>query len=129
MNRESPERLEQRLRQALDREAEGLDGATLSRLRQARQQALDHAGGSGWQIWFAGGPGIGRVIGALAGIVTLAFGLMVWQQWQEREVPMVADDLEVLAGSDDLMFYRQLDFYLWLERQQEAEESGAGRST
>jgi len=137
MTQESPDRLEQRIRQALDERAEGLDAATLSRLRQARQQALDQGRRSPWWRrpwdWTGGGetgmPGVTRWAGALAGITLLALGLAIWQQRSDQAWPEAGDDLEVLASSDDLMLYQQLDFYLWLEQEREAQDNGSGSST
>ncbi len=115
-DREAQQEIEDRVRRALDERAAGLDAATLSRLRQAREQAL--AGGAGrgwWQRWPAGG-GL-RWASAVAAGLLLVVGLVVWQQAGRQGLDGAVDDLEVLASSDDLKLYQDLDFYLWLERE------------
>jgi|AMFO01.1.fsa_nt_gi hypothetical protein len=108
--------LEGRIRRALDEKAEGLDAATLSRLRQARERALARRPGTpGWLAWPGGGAA--RWAGALAGVALLVVGWTVWRQATERALPVAGDDLEVLASAEDLRLYQELDFYLWLERE------------
>ena len=126
MTSESDDRLERQLVRALEQRVEELDDTTLSRLQRARQRALaagEEQHRTRW--WRPGGDhsswpgGAVRWAGAVAGIALLALGLAVWQQIRDQGLPLPGDDLEVLASSEDLMLYRQLDFYLWLERQQE----------
>ncbi len=115
-DREAQQEIEDRVRRALDERAAGLDAATLSRLRQAREQALARGGRrSWWQRWPAGG-GL-RWASALAAGLLLVVGLVVWQQAGRQGLDGAVDDLEVLASSDDLKLYQDLDFYLWLERE------------
>ena len=104
------ESLQQRARAALDARAETLDGATRSRLRQARAraQALARA-----RRPVATTPRPRWAV-ALAAVLLLAVAL-VWQQQAGRLAPEAVEDLEVLASSDDLELYQDLDFYLWLD--------------
>ncbi len=102
------ESLQQRAREALDARAEALDGATRSRLRQARAQALARA-----RRPVATAPRLRWAV-ALAAVLLLAVAV-VWQQQASRLAPEAVEDLEVLASSDDLELYQDLDFYLWLD--------------
>lgn len=119
------ESIEERVREALDARASALDGATLSRLRQAREAALRQPGSSRWLPDLSGN-GL-RWAGAAAGVLLLVVALSVWRQ---AGVPPqgVMDDLEVLASSEDLDLYRDLDFYLWLEQQEGALKETEGRT-
>ncbi len=137
MRQSSSDNFERQLRQALDRRAEGLDAATLSRLRQARERALARWHDTGrWRLlgrWLAiwnGAPGVAPWAAGLAGVTALVVGLAIWHGTGDQGWPMIGDDLEVLASNEDLMLYQDLDFYLWLE--QEAgliREHEAGNST
>jgi len=112
--------LEGRIRRALDEKAEGLDAATLSRLRQARERALARRPGSPGRLAWPGG-GAARWAGALAGVaLLLVAGWTVWRQAAGPALPVAGDDLEVLASAEDLSLYQELDFYLWLERERKS---------
>ncbi len=106
------ERFEQQIRQTLDQSSAGLDGETLSRLRQARSQALAAARPRPAR------PNRWMPAAAMAGITTLAVG--IWLQQPSQESPALLagiEDIELLAAQEDIEFYEDLDFYLWLESQ------------
>lgn len=96
----------------LDRQAEALDGQTLSRLRQARASALAAGSGRQWH-W--------QPVAAFASAAVLA--VAVWLALPINnggEHNMAAlDDMELLASRDDLEMYEELEFYAWLEGQDE----------
>lgn len=101
------------IRKQLDTSARDLDGASLSRLNQARQAALVAAKRpqpKRW-IWPA----------AMASAFSLAVAVMLWPQLQQPVAPTPtvsnADDFPMLAGEDDLDLYSELDFYAWLDAQ------------
>jgi len=98
------------LKQQLQRSSE-LDAATARRLQTARSKALENRPQRQFVPW-AGGL-------ALASVTALAVGLW-WQQPQD----LLADssdfeDLELLASTEDMSLYEDLDFYLWLAEQEE----------
>jgi hypothetical protein len=102
-------RLMKRVRSALDEGAAQLDGATRSRLAQARAHALESRR-SAWRRWLpAGGAVFASVLAALV--------------WLGQPAPQPGNhfggvaDLELLTSSDDLELYRELDFYRWLEEE------------
>lgn len=130
--------LKQRCRQALDASVEQLDGASLSRLNQARQQALDiHRQPSG-RLAGLFPPGAMRVAGVAA--VALLAVTLLWQNgaWRtganenlplaQAPAPISSDALaaEVLAegfpvDAEELALAEDLEFIAWLLEQENDE--------
>jgi len=107
---------EQRTKHAFDDSVAALDGATRSRLTQARHRALEELPSQHRAPWRALVPA-----GALAATALVA-ALFVWQRPQTqnpvRETALV--DLEILLGEEDLeMLDEELEFYGWIEQQPE----------
>ena len=108
----------ERIRQQLDASTRDLDAATLSRLNQARQAALQAAPRPKSPPWLWPM--------ALAAAGSLALAVAIWP----RVVPPTvlppegaasADDFSMLAGEEQLELYEELDFYAWLEAQPPSE--------
>jgi hypothetical protein len=102
------------IRQQLDRQT--VDADTRRRLRLARAQALE-AGDAPGRL--PGNPA-SRAGLALAGIAALALLLMPLLDREPGPAP--ADGLvafEIATSSEPLEFYQELEFYLWLEQQEE----------
>ena len=105
------------VRTQLDDDARDLDAATASRLNRGRQHALD--------LGLArprARPGF--LPYALAASIVAVLALTVILRVPERAEPMPAaaapssaDDLELLAGSEELEMIENLEFYAWLELQ------------
>ena len=97
----------------LDRSAEDLDAATLSRLNRARQAALAerHRVPRRW-MWSA------AFAGAAAAVFAVAIGL---HRRVDAPAPgaaaLQADDIDVLTNDEDVDLYENLDFYAWLGAQ------------
>lgn len=113
--------LQQELIDALDRRAQDLDGATLSRLRRARAEAIDQAqsasllqGRSGWGLAAAG------LVTSLLLVTALLPGLF------RSTAPAEADDdlLEIATLDVDLEVVEHLEFYEWLSEQNLEETLG-----
>jgi hypothetical protein len=109
--------LMQRVREQLDRETEDLDGATQSRLRQARERALAQVDRSGANRWWVPTAGL-----ATAAAVVLALGVTLRTPQESTPPDSALGDLEMLASSEDLEMLDDLEFLLWLEA--ELEENG-----
>lgn len=94
---------------ALDEGVAGLDGATRSRLAQARARALEPR--HGYRRWWlpAGGAVLASVLTAVV--------------WLGQPLPLPDNgfsgvtDLELLTANDDLELYQELEFYHWLEEE------------
>ena len=102
------------IRQQLDTRARDLDAATLSRLNQARQAALQAARPGKARSWLWPT--------ALAGAFSLALAIAIWPRLMpQATLPPAgaasADDFSMLAGEEQLELYEELDFYAWLEAQ------------
>ena len=100
------------IKRQLDRQAESLDGQTLSRLRQARAAAQAESGG--WQLRW-------QPVALFASAAVLAVVVWIAMPINNSSEPRMAalDDMELLASNDDLEFYEEIDFYQWLEVQDE----------
>jgi hypothetical protein len=116
---------EKRAQALLQESAESLDGRTRSRLTQARHAALDaieHRKRNPW-IWW--GPVSGATAAAVIATVLL---LSPGRHQVEPGGLTVADEIEIVTSEDSLEFYRDVEFYSWLDTVLEdapAEESGA----
>ena len=101
----------------LDQSAESLDAATLSRLNRARQAALAQhrrSAGLGWLI----GAGLAGATVALL----LAFGITHHGALSPAVSLLALEqgaDAEVVAADDNLDLYENLDFYAWLDAEQQ----------
>lgn len=105
------------VRAQLDADARDLDAATASRLNRVRQHALD--GGLGQRrsrgTWFPY---------ALAASMAAVLALTLTLRAPEQTLPPAAvtaaptvDDLDLLAGTEELELIENLEFYAWLEQQ------------
>ena len=108
--------LEQQAQTLLRESAEQLDGATSSRLTQARHAALAATSQrqSKTRYWLLPATGV-----AAATVVAM---VLTTHSTREKE-PMAAavaidaesiDDMEIVTADDSLEFYRDVDFYTWL---------------
>ncbi len=95
-----------------------LDGATSSKLHQARSAALEQAKNTQWN-WMPLG-------GAVTAAALLTVILQVGPDWRNTLVteplpqlvdaePANIDDLELLASAVDLELLEELEFYMWLD--------------
>jgi hypothetical protein len=109
----------------LDESADGLDAATLSRLNRARQGALGQRRRR-VRDWLP--------VGAVAAC-TMLVALMVANDHRRAhhgtpELPLAAQtesagDVDLVSSDDSLEFYQDLEFYAWLEAQQQDQDLGS----
>ena len=120
---EAMSEFERSAKQAFDASVRELDAATRQRLVQARERALEGAGGAklglGWSWSLAPG-------GALAAAALVAVLLLVHRERPELGPQQFgANDLEILLGQEDLaMLDDDIEFYSWLEDQPELAPPG-----
>jgi hypothetical protein len=106
---------ERRAKRAFDDSVGALDGATRSRLTQARHCALDEQAHGRDRRWLSTLVPAGAVTAT-----ALVAWLFVWQPPPEVVQDAALGDLEILLGEEDLeMLDEELEFYGWLEQQPE----------
>ena len=98
------------VKKALDQQTDALDGETLSKLNQARQAAIQHAGHK---------PGLGLTRtwvpwGGVAAAILLTSIFMFKAEEMAIVTDGAVDEMEIIASSESLDLYEQLDFYMWL---------------
>ncbi|HSN00423.1 MAG TPA: hypothetical protein VLS52_05400 [Rudaea sp.] len=111
----------ERAKSLLDESAQALDAATLSRLNRARQAALAPRRRAAWLFLPAG----------LAGACALLLAVGVWHGRRAltttpAQAPVAASangnavnagDLDMIASGDDMEMMQDVDFYAWLDAQ------------
>lgn len=113
---EKDDRLIENIRQVLDQSLEDLDGATRSRLTQARHLAVERQQVKTSRFFYWGSVPV-------AGLVLLVL-LLNWQAapLNPVAVPQV-DDVGIFTASEPLEFYQEeIEFYEWLSEVLEAEK-------
>lgn len=95
-----------------------IDGATQSRLTQARHRALDELPKRRRLIGWGWVPA-----GAAAAAVVMAWLLVSPGPGLEVErVATTPDDLEILLGEDELEMIDELEFYAWIDELDELQD-------
>lgn len=104
------EKRAERARQLLDESVEHLDAATLSRLNQARQQALEAA--TRHKRW-----GRGSWLVPAGGLAAAFLAAVIWWPQATMDVAPVppVEDLEILVSADSLEMLEDLEFFMWLD--------------
>ena len=99
-----------KLKESLDQRIDTLDGETLSRLNRARHAALQqqHLPAHSVNKW-AWLPASGIAAAILVSSVFM---------FRSEHIPDIngndIDEIEIIASTDNIDFYEQLDFYMWL---------------
>lgn len=120
-----------RSRALFDESVAGLDAATRSALRQARDRALDEMESERLlPAWFRARPSA-LAAGLLVAVVS-GWLLLVRDGVAPPMAPALAepDDLELLLLEDELEMLEELEFYAWLDEQPEIQAidtAGDGR--
>jgi len=119
---ESEAAFETRTRRAFTDSVERLDGATRSKLAQARARAVEAQTRRDVFAW----PSMARLMPAGALAAALLAAVVVWQlSPPPRSEPALAalSDLDILLGDEELELFEDLEFYTWLQEQPELQES------
>ena len=117
------DRIETSTRQVFDASVEQLDGATRSRLAQARALAVEAAEGRRSTM-----PAFGRLQIAGIGIAAALAVAIVWlpQQAPESSSGELAalEDIDILLDEGEIELFEDLEFFAWLEAQGETGLAG-----
>ncbi len=110
--------LETKTREAYRESVANLDGATQSRLTQARHRALEELPKSrslGWR-WLPAG------VAAAAAIALVVLVVPSGIELDSRVANEAPDDLEILLGEDELEMIDELEFYAWIDELDELQD-------
>jgi len=119
------EKLLKHSKKILDESAESLDAATLSRLNQARQKALDNKMESH-------GTSFSFMTSWIPASAAASLGIAVTTAWlltslpddtEQFQIAKAYEDMEMLTSETDLELLEQLEFVSWLV---EEEQNNAG---
>jgi hypothetical protein len=113
MNQSDPQSWLADVRARLDESTQSLDAATLSRLNQARHAALA-ARSRSLRAWWLPAAG-------LAASCALVLAAVAWYPSAQLAGPPAhpaVSDAEI-AADDGIEFYQDLDFYAWLDAQED----------
>ena len=101
-----------------DESVERLDGETRSRLNRSRHAALAELerGGPAWAKWV---PATGVAAAAVMALPICTGG----PQTDDLGPPAVASDMEILLTEDSLEMLEDLEFYSWIDLDEETNES------
>ena len=120
MNDETDNRMLQKARAAFRESVAALDADTLRRLRGARERALEQAR-TPPAFWCR--PAWGASLSAAAVVVAAVVGGLVWWNLNSQpNVPFAAnsgEDMAIVLSNDNLDMYADMDFYRWLQAQQQ----------
>ena len=104
-----------------DESVQELDAATLSRLNQNRHQAIEQAAGGSvvghWNQWL---PATGVVAATV-------FAVVLWtgdRPVDELAPTARASDLEIILEGDDFEMLENLEFYSWIDLEDESDSNG-----
>ena len=103
-------------KRVLDQDADNLDGATASRLRQMRYTALEQAekrASSWWRRFRI--PAAALVTASLIA----SFTFVQMRTSDELQTVKTIEDMEILAAAEQLDLYEDYDFYAWLAEEQQ----------
>ena len=105
------EQFAKRSKALFDDSVEQLDAATLSKLNQGRQAALEElADTSPAKQWLRWAPATGIAAAAVVAVLVLR-GPVV----DEPASGEIVSDLEILLDEDSLEMFEELEFYSWID--------------
>ncbi len=106
----------QNSKKLLDDSVDSLDAATLSRLNQARQKALDcrSMGSRRSNFFLATGPGAVFASFAVAVVVAVLWTAAPQAPQSEQHLAQQYEDIEMLTSEADLDLLEDLEFVSWL---------------
>jgi hypothetical protein len=110
---EKEEKFLKRVRVLLDESADALNPETGLRLREIRAQALESPVKSRFSL-FAAHRWV--TVGGFATVATAILAVFFWLHAPSSDsLPKQDEDFEILTSREHIDFYKDLDFFLWLE--------------
>ena len=120
MNIEAENLMLERARAVFRKSVTALDAGTVARLRAARERALEQAR-TPLVFWRRPNWRVPLSAAALV-LATVAGGLLWWNLNSQPSVPFAAsngEDMAIVLSNDNLDMYADMDFYRWLQAQQQ----------
>ena len=105
-------------KQLFDESVEGLDGQTRSRLNRGRQAALEELTAAK-PVWVQWTPAAGVAAAAVVAVVLWSGNLPIDQLTPDAS----AADFEILLTEDSFEMLEDLEFYSWIDLDENADES------
>ena len=102
-----------------DESVTGLDAETQSRLNRGRQAALAELN-TARPVWGQWVPAAGVAAAAVVAVVMWTGNPIP----EEAAVPSVATDMEILLTEDSLEMLEDLEFYSWIDLEENTDSSG-----
>ena len=106
----SDERFTEDAKTLFDESVERLDAATLSTLNRNRHEALERARGAK-RRWLRWAPASGVAAAIVVAVVLALPGNGI------DTMPAATTDMEILLGEDSIEMLEDLEFYVWLDMQ------------
>jgi hypothetical protein len=134
MNSETENLMVETARAAFRESVAALDAGTLARLSAARARAVEQAK---VRATFWRRPAWGLPLSAAAIVLAAVIGGLVWWNLNvQPKVPFAAsngEDMAIVLSNDNLDMYADMDFYRWLQAQQQQQnpsqtDSGANNN-
>ncbi|MCG7868558.1 MAG: hypothetical protein B6D70_08975 [gamma proteobacterium symbiont of Stewartia floridana] len=114
------------VKQQLQKSSDELDELTLAKLGAARRRAVE-AGSRPAVYRFGDVLSLGRgsmTILMLAGLLLIASAVLLNRantpEQQQAQSITLLEDMELLGAAQELEFYQELDFYLWVTDEQDS---------
>jgi hypothetical protein len=107
----------ERARAQLNRAVDDLDELSVARLRAGRKRAVAAAGARRHlrPVWW-----LPLSSAAVAALVTITVATDWWRAPPVSPAMTSAEDIELLATSEEPEFFHDIDFYTWIEDQRDA---------
>ena len=122
MNRSFEEKLQTLSQQTFNSQLNELDEDVLKRLRESRRKAIASIKPQGKriEISFPSWLSTASTATAFASVALITASLWLGDDFTHQSTPTAMDDVALLSSTDDLEFYENLDFYIWLEDENNA---------
>lgn len=98
---------------ALDKQHDAIDAATQTALRNIRHQAINHAKSKPARNWSLLSP-YPAMVAMTISVVAISAMLTINLTNKIDELPTL-DDMALISSTDDINFYQDLEFYQWLD--------------
>ena len=111
--------------QTFDAQLSELDDDILNRLKKSRQLALNSVKQTTLEnkkieIHFPNWLSFASSATAFASVALITASLWMHTDFKMQSITTPLDDIALLSSADELDFYENLDFYIWLEEEENA---------